>query len=134
MTRPRRRSRSRGPTEKLAPEPSLPRAEQAEQVARSLAERLAKGRIWGPALGAARPGPSVLVQRLDETDGYYFIVPFSISSRVTARIAVDWRTNRVVEVAGVDTPDKALPSWSFTTNARLWRNGAPRRDVSRWSL
>ena len=47
---------------------------------------------WKGALTNAEPGEPVLVQRLDEIDSYYFIVPFERSRRgVTAAVAVDAR-------------------------------------------
>ncbi len=45
---------------------------------------------WQPALRGAEPGTPVLVQRLDEIDSYYFIVPFTRGRKgVTAAVAVD---------------------------------------------
>ena len=47
---------------------------------------------WKGALTNAEPGEPVLVQRLDEIDSYYFIVPYERSRRgVTAAVAVDAR-------------------------------------------
>lgn len=47
---------------------------------------------WKAALTNAEPGTPVLVQRLDEIDSYYFIVPFKRARKgVTAAVAVDAR-------------------------------------------
>jgi hypothetical protein len=47
---------------------------------------------WKAALTDAEPGAPVLVQRLDEIDSYYFIVPFKRQRKgVTAAVAVDAR-------------------------------------------
>jgi Papain-like cysteine protease AvrRpt2 len=47
---------------------------------------------WKRALSNTQPGTPMLVQRLDETDSYYFIVPLKRRrKRITAAIAVDAR-------------------------------------------
>lgn len=47
---------------------------------------------WKGALNNAKPGTPVLVQRLDETDSYYFIVPLKRPRKgITAAVAVDAR-------------------------------------------
>jgi hypothetical protein len=46
---------------------------------------------WQQALGDTAPGSPVLVQRLDQLDSFYYIVPFSREKAVTAAVAVDAR-------------------------------------------
>jgi hypothetical protein len=53
---------------------------------------LPERKSWKAALDRAEPGTPVLVQRLDEIDSYYFIVPFERPRKgVTAAVAVDAR-------------------------------------------
>jgi hypothetical protein len=56
-------------------------------------------------------GAPVLVQRLDRTDDYYFIVPFEFQGQITSRMIVDAKTGKLKEVQWIEDAQASLPPW-----------------------
>ena len=70
---------------------------------------LLKSPRWAFAFSEAKPQKPLLVQRLDQDDSYYYIVPFAIEDVVTARIILDAKTSKFIEAAGIEEPGSSLP-------------------------
>ena len=79
--------------------------------ARSEASRLASVLRWRPAFAGASPDAPRLVKRLDQIDQYYYIVTFSVSERVTARLRMNAHTGNYSEGIGVDKITGELPPY-----------------------
>ncbi len=60
---------------------------------------------------AATAGEPSLVQRLDRDDDYYYVVPFHIGTRETARLIVDGRTGAFTQGGGVESEGQSLTPW-----------------------
>src|SRR5262245_23330407 len=91
-------------------------AEQATQFARSAANDFLESRMK-VALNTAQATSPRLVQRIDRKDDYYFIVPFTIGPRETARFIVDGFDGSLVEASGVATSDAAMPRYVAATES-----------------
>jgi hypothetical protein len=63
------------------------------------------------ALHSAEPKSPTLVQRIDKKDAYYFIVPFNVASRPTARFIIDAFGGKLKEASGVIESDRSLPPY-----------------------
>ena len=68
-------------------------AASATKVAREAVDALGlrKRERWAEALKGVRPGGSILVQRLDRLDSFYWIVPMLKARRLSAAVSVDAR-------------------------------------------
>ncbi len=77
------------------------------EYARTAARDFAESRLK-VALQSAEPQSPTLVQRIDRKDEYYFIVPFSIASRETARFIIDAFGGKLKEASGVTESEKSL--------------------------
>ena len=82
-------------------------SERAIQYARAAARDFSESRLK-LALQSAEPKSPTLVQRIDRKDAYYFIVPFTIGSRETARFIIDGFGGKLMEISGVTDSEKSL--------------------------
>jgi hypothetical protein len=84
-------------------------AEEAVHRAQTAAqELLRRSDRWRIALVSADPGTPLCVQRLDLDDSYYYIVPYRIKTRETARLIVDAATGQFTDAGGIETHDASL--------------------------
>jgi hypothetical protein len=96
----------------LEPEEAKKRADQTVHTLR-IKERDG----LGPALFGAQPATPLLVQRLDECDEYYYIVPFhrqlaeSDVTVETARVLIDAKTGKLLEIGGISEAGHRLPPY-----------------------
>lgn len=91
-------------------------ADKAMQYARAAARDFSESRLK-LALHSAAPKLPALVQRIDRKDAYYFIVPFNIASRETARFIIDGFTGKLTEASGVTESDKSLSRYVSSREA-----------------
>jgi hypothetical protein len=63
---------------------------------------------WAPAFAGASPGAPILVSRLDKPDQYYYLVSFSIGTRVTSRLRLNAQTGAYAEGIGIDKSGDGL--------------------------
>lgn len=75
-----------------------------------IAAALARHPVWKAALVGASPSPKAadLVQRLDLDDEYYYIVTFMKGTRVTARMALEGRSGKLLRCNAISKVDRAL--------------------------
>ena len=85
-------------------------SDKAIQYARAAARDFSESRLK-IALHSAEPKSPTLVQRIDRKDAYYFIVPFTIGSRETARFIIDGFGGKLTEISGVTESSKSLPRY-----------------------
>jgi hypothetical protein len=86
------------------------------EFARAAARQFSESRLR-LALHNAEPQSPTLVQRIDHKDAYYFIVPFNIATRETARLIIDAFSGRLVEVSGVTEANKSLQRYVSSQEA-----------------
>jgi len=82
-------------------------SDKAIHYARAAARDFSESRLK-IALHSAEPKSPTLVQRIDRKDAYYFIVPFTIGSRETARFIIDGFGGKLTEISGVTESSKSL--------------------------
>lgn len=85
-------------------------ADQAIQFAKTAADDFKESRLK-ISLDAAEAKSPTLVQRIDRKDAYYFIVPFWIGPRETARFIVDGFVGKLKEASGISAPAQSLQSY-----------------------
>lgn len=85
---------------KRSPVEKLLTPTQAVQFAQTAAQDFTESRLK-VSLHLATANAPTLVQRIDRTDSYYFIVPFNIASRETARFIVDGFAGKLKQASGV---------------------------------
>jgi hypothetical protein len=69
---------------------------------------------WAPFLRGAKPGPPVLVQRLDRLDSFYYIVPMQNGPAVPVLVSVDARFGSYLEAGRTAQPqNNALSGLNF---------------------
>ena len=61
------------------------------------------------ALDAATPASTMLVERLDRTDSFYYIVSFESKSRETARVIIDGFSGEFDEASGIEKAGSVMP-------------------------
>ena len=81
----------------------------AVQAANQEAERRVGMREWQAAFKDALATDPMLVERTDRKNDFYFIVPFSRESKVTARILLDGSTLQLKMVSGIEQGDRISP-------------------------
>ena len=69
---------------------------------------LAKDKQWRRCLTSVEPQPPVLVQRLDRSDEYYYIVPLARKRRLSAAAMVDARFGELQQVVGLPEPEEGF--------------------------
>lgn len=91
-------------------------SDKAIEYARAAARDFAESRLK-IALQSAEPQAATLVQRIDHKDAYYFIVPFNIGSRETARFIIDAFGGKLTEASGITESAKSLPRYLSSQDA-----------------
>jgi hypothetical protein len=93
-----------------------------------------------PLLRAVAQTP-ILVQRDDNPEEFYYVVPFVYQGQITSRMAIDGRTGRVKQVDYVEDPGESLPQWRpaeavqkerpdlVLRKALVWRPSAQSRSL-----
>ena len=61
------------------------------------------------ALNDASPVSTMLVERLDRTDSFYYIVSFESKSKETARVIVDGFSGEFEEASGIEKTGSVMP-------------------------
>lgn len=61
------------------------------------------------ALNDASPVSTMLVERLDRTDSFYYIVSFESKSKETARVIVDGLSGEFEEASGIEKTGSVMP-------------------------
>jgi hypothetical protein len=94
---------------------------EAQAAAEQAVAVLRESPRWQHALAATKIQSPLLVQELDRTDGYYYIVPYTKGEDVTARILIDAVSGGFGEATGIEAgqtrlppyvdPSKTLSSW-----------------------
>jgi len=85
---------------RLADRKAALRAADQEAARRIVADE------WQAAFKEALAGEPVLVERVDRTGAFYFIVPFSRGRQVTARILLDGYTLQPLMVSGIERGER----------------------------
>jgi hypothetical protein len=91
-------------------------SDRAIHFARAAAREFSASRLK-LALHSAEPQSPTLVQRIDDKDAYYFIVPFTVASRETARFIIDAFSGRLMEISGVTESGKSLQRYVSSQEA-----------------
>jgi hypothetical protein len=65
--------------------------------------------VWRAALRQASAGPPRLVHRLDRLQSFYYLVPFSRRSTVTAQALVDPASGAFLEAQAAEDAERSLP-------------------------
>ena len=75
------------------------------------ARQFATSERMAVAFAGATPDTAMLVQRLDRRDSYYYIVPFKVGGRETARMTMDATDATFLEASGIEKPGEQLPAY-----------------------
>lgn len=83
--------------------------DQAKRAAASGLLELRGSTRFRAALADALPASTLLVERLDRTDSFYYIVSFQSKHKESARVIVDGFSGEFEEASGIENADSFLP-------------------------